>query len=238
MLHLVPHPTDIAALLDPAGLVLRGGFHPVPDDGVPAMAGGAAARTVLMIGNTGAPDGDPMWTEFAAARARFDGPNPLDDWTRSVVDPLARTVGGAALYPFGGPPYLPFQRWAMRAEPVFPSPIGLLVHPQFGLWHGYRAALTFSERLPLPSRHEAESPCILCAGKPCLTACPVSAFTDAGYDTASCASHLESVGNDCIGHGCRARRACPVAPERAPVPDQARFHMEAFLRGVRRRGRQ
>ncbi len=226
----------IADLVASSGLVLRGGFHAAAADGVPALADGAAASTVLMIGNVGRSDGDPMWRAFAAQRHRFAGANPLDDWTRSVIDPLAHRLGAAALYPFGGPPHLPFQRWAMRAEDAFPSPLGILVHREYGLWHGYRAALAFAERLDLPRRDRAPSPCATCSGKPCMSACPVGAFGLEGYDAAGCAAHVESpAGADCLGRGCRARLACPVAPERAPAPDQARFHMEAFLRGVRRR---
>ena len=62
----------------------------------------------------------------------------------AAIDPLARSVGAMALYPFDGPPYRPFQRWAMRAEPVAPSPLGLFIHPEYGLWHAYRAALVFA----------------------------------------------------------------------------------------------
>ena len=228
----------VAELLAPSGLVLRGGFHLAAEDGVPALGNGATAQSVLMIGNVGRPGGDPMWSAFRAARHRFTGPNPLDDWTRSIVDKLAARLGAEARYPFGGPPHLPFQRWAMRADSVFSSPLGILVHPAHGLWHGYRAALLFAEHLDLPVRGEALSPCAACAAKPCLTACPVGAFTAGGYDVERCAAYLESPqGADCLGSGCRARRACPVAPARAPVPDQARFHMAAFLRGVRRRRR-
>jgi hypothetical protein len=232
----MPGAQTIAELLAPIGLVLRGGFHAVAADGVPALPDGAAVSTVLMIGNVGTSDGDPMWRAFTASRHRFTGANPLDDWTRSVIDPLAHRLGAAALYPFGGPPHLPFQRWAMRAEDVFPSPLGILVHREYGLWHGYRAALAFAERLDMPRRDRAPSPCATCASKPCLSGCPVGAFTPDGYEVARCAAHVESpAGADCRGRGCHARLACPVAPQRAPAPDQARFHMEAFLRGVRRR---
>src|SRR4030095_137820 len=43
-------------------------------------------------------------------------------------------------------------RWAMRAEAVAPSPLGILIHPDYGLWHAYRGALAFAERLALPPR--------------------------------------------------------------------------------------
>jgi hypothetical protein len=41
-------------------------------------------------------------------------------------------------------------------------------------------------------------------------------------------------GEDCMTLGCRARRACPVGREFTYVPDQAGFHMRAFLDARRR----
>jgi hypothetical protein len=223
----------LAARIAPLGLAVRGGFHPAPADDVPALGDGRVVRSLVLIGNVGRRDGDPMWTAFAAARDRFPGRDPLNDWTRGVIDPIAAALGAGALYPFGGPPNLPFQRWAMRAEPVFPSPIGLLIHPAFGLWHAYRAALAFAEAIDLPPRPALESPCASCAAKPCLKACPVDAFGPEGYDARRCAAHLDTaLGNDCMELACRARRACPVGADRVQVPDQARFHMRAFRRGI------
>jgi hypothetical protein len=126
---------------------------------------------------------------------------------------------------------LPFQRWAQRAEPVFPSPIGMLIHPEHGLWHAYRGALAFAGEIAgLPPRGAAHSPCDSCADKPCLTTCPVGAFGPEGYDVPACAAHLRRpAGADCMGLGCRARRACPVGRQATYLPEQAAFHMAAFL---------
>lgn len=224
----------IASELAPHGLILRGAFHPQTQDQAPALAGGSPTSTVVMVGNAGAIGGDPMWRAFAAARARYPGDDPLNRWTSDAVTPVARAVGATALFPFDRPP-LPFQRWAVRAEPVFPSPLGLSIHPEFGLWHAYRAALAFAEKLPLPMRKVASSPCESCAAKPCLTACPVGAFSGPGYDVPRCVAFLDSAeGGDCMNRGCRARRACPVGQDRAQEPAQAGFHMRAFRRGVAR----
>jgi hypothetical protein len=38
---------------------------------------------------------------------------------------------------------------------------------------------------------------------------------------------------DCRDHGCRARRSCPIGAGFRYLPDQARFHMAAFLRSTR-----
>jgi len=158
--------------------------------------------------------------------------DPLDRWSRRMIEALAGELGGKALFPFGGPPFLPFQQWAQRAEPVHPSPIGILIHPRYGLWHSYRGALGFSEKLAIAEPATCASPCESCTGRWCLSACPVAAFSAVGYDVAACVGHLRSAaGGDCIGFGCRTRRACPIGAEHAHGPEQAEFIMRAFLRG-------
>jgi hypothetical protein len=133
------------------------------------------------------------------------------------------------MFPFIGPPWLPFQRWAQKAEPLHPSPLGMLIHPDWGLWHAWRGALGFRERLELPIQDRRPSPCESCADKPCLSACPVNAFARDRYDVAACVAHIESAqGLDCMDEGCRARRACPIGAAHRCSPDQANFHMRAF----------
>ena len=209
------------------GLICRGGFHPRPEDGVPGDA-----ATIVLVGNAG----PSMWRAFA--RARRDEADPLDAWCRRVLTEAAGVLDADVLFPFGGPPFLPFQRWAQRAEAVHPSPLGILIHPDFGLWHGYRGALVFARRLALPARDRRPSPCTTCDDKPCLTACPVGAFADDGFDAAACAGHVTSDrGGDCLDLGCRARRACPVGRDYRYEPDQARHHMDGFLGARRAAGR-
>lgn len=205
-----------------AGLALRGAFHPAAADGVPSAPG-----TLVMLGLVGR----TQWPAFAASPEASDGcAHPLDRWSRRVIDGLASELGAVALYPFGGPPWLPFQRWAMQAEPVHRSALGMLIHPDWGLWHSYRGALAVAERLALPERVDRPSPCDTCAAKPCLSACPVGAFTIERYDVDACASHLRSIaGKDCVELGCRAREACPVGANHRYGRDQASFHMRAFL---------
>ncbi len=221
---------DVETAVRDAGLTPRGAFHPEPTAGVPAVEPGRPARTLTMVGNAG----PAMWQAF---RANSDpAKDRLDNWSQEVVTDLARSLGAAALYPFSRP-HLPFQRWACQAEPCHPSPLGILIHPGYGLWHGYRGALAFAERLRLPPVEPQASPCDTCREKPCLTTCPVAAFHDNGYDVPACARHLaDDAGQDCMDHGCRARRACPVGQPFRYHSDQARFHMDAFLRGCRAAG--
>jgi hypothetical protein len=210
-----------------AGIALRGAFHPSAEDGVPALPDGAPTGTLVLAGFVGR----GQWPAFAAALEASDGrANPLDRWSRRVIGGLAAELGATTLYPFEGPPWLPFQRWAMRAEPVHRSALGMLIHPDWGLWHSYRGAIAFAERLALPERDDRPSPCDSCAAKPCLNACPVGAFTLERYDVDACAGYLRSVaGTECLELGCRAREACPVGTVHRFRRDQAGFHMRAFL---------
>lgn len=224
---------DLSADLARHGMALRGGFGVVPADNLPDLAPARPARTLILVGNVGG----AMWPAFAAAGLHTEkGPDPMDAWTQAVIDPCARAFGAAALYPFTGPPYFPFQRWAERSESVRPSPLMIYLHPRFGLWHAYRAALLFAEEIVLPTVAATDHPCDTCAAKPCLSTCPVGAFTGAGFDDLACARHVDGPnGTECRERGCLARRACPVGAGFHYSPDQMVFHMEAFL--ARRRGR-
>lgn len=209
------------------GLAVRGAFIPGTDDRVPFFADGACCGTVVLLGWTGS----VQWPVFAASPEANDGlPDPLNRWSKRLIDRIALKLGGAAFYPFGGPPWLDFQRWALNAEPVHRSPLGLLIHPEWGLWHSYRGALGLRGRLDLPRRESPASPCESCREQPCLSACPVSAFApDRPYDYMACRNYLNEGTADCLTQACGARRACPIAPHMRYGEPQAAFHIRAFL---------
>ena len=214
---------DIEDLLRDVGLTPRGAFHPAAGDGVPALAADAPARTLVLAGNAG----PLMWRAFEAARAACS--TTLDAWSARILGELASRLGARAVFPFQRP-HLPFQRWALRAEACHPSPLGLLIHPDYGLWHGYRGALLFAAEIQLPPPERRASPCASCADRPCLAACPVGAFDGRAYDVPACTHHLALVPEPaCMDIGCVARHACPVGRDYRYAPAQARFHMQAFL---------
>jgi hypothetical protein len=212
------------------GLAVRGAFHPEPGE-LGAPRGEATPGTIVLLGFTGG----AQWSVFQSSDEARDGlPHPLDRWSRRVIGALAGELGAADFYPSGSPAApLPFQRLARRCEPVHPSPIGLLVHETYGLWHAYRGGLSLRERIALPPASPRASPCERCADRPCLSACPVQAFRDGSFDLDACVSHVRSeAGSGCRDNGCLARRACPVAPQFRYAAAQARFHMSAFLHAV------
>jgi epoxyqueuosine reductase QueG len=125
--------------------------------------------------------------------------------------------------------------WARKAGAGHISPLGLNIHRTYGLWHAYRAALLFPVAFDLPKMNAGSHPCESCADKPCLSACPVSAFDSERYDLAACGKHiLSSAGDECMTISCLARRACPVGKDFEYTPAQKQFHMRAFAEARRK----
>jgi epoxyqueuosine reductase QueG len=179
-------------------------------------------KFVILIGNVGL----DMFKRFATARDEHSA--SMDEWTKSVVDPLASSFDAKAVYPFDVP-HQPFLTWARLAGAGHVSPLGLNIHSQYGLWHAYRAALLFPFEFDMPRNSAGAHPCETCADKPCLSACPVTAFDGERYDVAACGQHiLSSKGQDCLTGGCKARLACPVGQQFQYHPRQIQFHMRAF----------
>lgn len=219
------------------GLCLRGWVF--PDVTPVAMpSNGGAALAICLVGHAGG----RFWPVFEAWRARYPGiEDPLDTWSKTVITPLSEAAGGEAVFP-SDRPWQPFQQWAMAAEGLKPSPLGMLIHPDYGLWHGYRGAILFGDAAmtdpalaelryaALAGRVAMSHPCDSCTGMPCLSACPVGAFTPAGFAVSDCRSHLEGqAGRDgCMRSGCLARDACPVGRKYRYSSGQIRFHMAAF----------
>ncbi len=216
----------LSAAATAVGLVCRGGFHPRDGDDVPVVDD-RPARTVVLLGFTGR----EQWPVFTASPEHGDGaPHPLDRWSQRVVGGLARQFGAHALYPFTGPPWWPFQRWAQRAERLHASPLGVLMHADYGLWHAYRGALLLPDAIDVPSLRVWSSPCESCRERPCLRACPAGALAGGRFTPEACHAHVVSdSGAACRTRGCLARYTCPVAEAHRYGAAQATFHLHAFI---------
>jgi hypothetical protein len=144
--------------------------------------------------------GGEQWPAFARSPEARDGfPDPLNRWSKQAIDSIAVPLDAAALYPFGGPPWHDFQRWALKAEAVYRSPLGLLDHPKWGLWHSYRGTLALRQRFELAPQIRAR----VCRDRPWLSACPVSAFApERPYNHAACHHYIEAGEADCLTRAC------------------------------------
>lgn len=169
-----------------------------------------------------------FWNTFTSAPEYKDGaPDPMDRWSIRVITALAEQLGGRAVFPFGGPPYAPFQRWATESGRAWASPVGFLVHDTAGLWVSFRGALVFP--YAIEQAPPAQRPCDSCHDRPCLSACPVGALSDRGYDLAKCHGYLDEMGRtDCMMFGCNVRRSCPAGADYGRLDAQSAFHMRNF----------
>jgi hypothetical protein len=166
--------------------------------------------------------------------------HPLHRRTVAVVKELRATLSRhgwpcRAVYP-GRRPTLNFRRMGEMAGLGTISPVvGMLVHPDYGLWVSFRAALLVAGtpfgtdwKKPVPP---AFQPCATCA-RPCVDACPVQVYDGRGQmHLHQCARHRHTGG---CAHGCDARRACPVGAEHRYGPVEEAFRHTHALAAMRR----
>lgn len=220
---------QIRAAIAPHGIFVRGVVDLADSADGPCLANGRPAQSVALLGNIGGSLWDPF-VRWRQEQVDAGGADPLDTWSKAVIRPIAGNLAATAWFP-SDPPWQPFQRWAIMAEGLKASPLGVLIHPRYGLWHGYRGALGFSDAI----QHEREieppcHPCDSCVAKPCLSLCPVGAVSAKSFDVGECRTHLAAPAGrtGCMTGGCAARGACPVGAEYRYPPAQLRFHMAAL----------
>lgn len=221
---------EITAALGVHGLIPRGGFAFGVGDAVPDGPSGTSAKSVLLVGQAGA----TPWSHFRSwyEKQPRQIANPLDTWSREVIASIAEKFGARAVSP-SDRPYLPFQQWAMRAEGLKPSPLGILMHPQYGLWHAYRGALLFEDEVAVPEQGDAIHLCDACVEKPCLKSCPVDAYSGEGFAYQACLAHVRGAnGEPCRSSGCLDRNACPYGTSYRYPPEVQAFHMASFARAA------
>ena len=220
--------TDLEARLGVFGLHLRGILSPGVEEAELLEIEADSDTSIALVGNIGS----SYWPVFSRSAEYRDGqPDSLDRWSRRVAQQVAEEYQARAIFPFEGPPYYPFLQWAERGDALSQSPLGLMIHSQYGLWHSYRFGLLVSQsHLTAKQNIPAESPCRECEAQPCLQGCPIDAFSTRGYDVDKCAAYLKQSHEAlCHQQGCLARLACPVGEEYKYESAQHTFHLRAFL---------
>ncbi len=218
--------TALSTALATQGLIPRGSLNFDPSEPAPHGLSNNPAKSVLLVGQAGS----APWPHFLRWREKQprDLKDPLDAWSREVIGAVAEKFGARAVSP-SDKPFLPFQQWAMRAEGLKPSPLGILMHPEYGLWHAYRGALLFDHEISIQAPQNPIHLCDACIGKPCLNSCPVGAYSADGFAYETCLSHVRGPsGVPCRDAGCIARNACPYGWEYRYAAEVQAFHMKAF----------
>lgn len=170
------------------------------------------------------------WDHFITTPEYQEGDlDPIDRWSKRILNGVARDHGAQAVFPSDGPPYAPFIAWARATGRFWQSPTGMMVHDTAGLMISIRGALEFNT--PFAADAASNNPCLSCDDKPCVSACPVHALSETHpYDVPACKNYLRSdAGTECMSRGCEVRRACPVSQRFNRAEAQSALHMQAFL---------
>jgi hypothetical protein len=243
MSDLVP---ALAGVLDPIGLNVIGAADVDRYDAVVPphwrlRPRAPETRGLVVIGN----GGGAFWSAFARARAvdpaLAAAPDPLDAFTRTVVEAAAPVLARRGLpyrvvHPFdAGPLTLSFVHAAAAAGLGRPSLLGVLLHPVYGPWMALRAALLLPIVPDAARPADGFDPCPTCTERPCIAACPSAAVTAEGWDVATCMAPRGRP-DDACATACHARLACVVGPEHR-YPPAALAHHHGAARGLRPPGR-
>ncbi len=198
------------------------------------------ARSIIVIGNGGA----AMWRAFTRHAGQHPGwwnrDNPLDDFTREVIERgvvnAVRSAGVrcTAVYPFmNDARTLNFIELGKIAGIAGPSILGVTVHPVYGPWIAFRAALLVDEEIDSPGEALGFDPCPGCTARTCIPACPAGAVSvDSGWDIPRCLTHRVEVEADCAPR-CHARAGCVLGPEHRYPDDELAYHQMRSMRAMR-----
>jgi epoxyqueuosine reductase len=198
------------------------------------------ARSIIVIGN----GGGAFWQAFK--RHADENPdwmardNPLDDFTRIVVErevapALARSgLSHTIVYPFMSKgPTLNFMEAGKAAGLGGPSILGVVVHPVYGPWIAFRAAILLDALIDAPGEAYRFDPCPSCIPRTCISACPADAVSlSKGWDIPKCLTHRVEVEADCAPR-CHARAGCVLGPEHRYPDDELAYHQMRALRSMR-----
>lgn len=96
-----------------------------------------ADHTLALIGADSS-----FWDHFKGDAEYSDGqPDPIDRWSKRIINQIASDLQGTVVFPSDGPPYAPFIAWATQSSRFWQSPTGMLVHDTAGLMISIRGAI-------------------------------------------------------------------------------------------------
>ena len=187
-------------------------------------------QSLVVIANGGA----AFWSALQAFGMRGD--DPVDAFSRHLAERFVaehlQCDEALPLYP--GHYAIALQQLGALAGWHHPSPLGLGIHVEFGLWFAYRNAFLITQSLPATTARPSQSPCASCADKPCVSACPPGAVrAENSLELTTCIDFRLKPESTCATQ-CLARAACPVGAEHRYEDEQTTYHASHSLVSLRR----
>jgi len=106
------------------------------------------------------------------------------------------------------------------------------VHPVYGPWIAFRAALLVDVGIDSPGDALGFDPCPRCTARTCIPACPAGALVSARMGHSEVPDHRVEVETDCAPR-CHARAGCVLGPEHRYPDDELSYHQMRALRSMR-----
>ncbi|MEM7209070.1 MAG: hypothetical protein AAF434_14700 [Pseudomonadota bacterium] len=169
----------------------------------------SAYSRLIVLGNTGA----QLW-KFLQARG-MDRSDPIDSASLDLAKRFCESYlpRGKHTVVFPTDYVVPLQRVGAILGWGEPSPLGIGIHPERGLWWAYRSAIMTSIDVPVTTVVDASSPCDQCKSRACENACPAGAVNvEASFNVDAC-FRSRALKNSICRDRCHARLACPVGNE-------------------------
>lgn len=186
-------------------------------------------KSLVLIGH----GGRRLWE--AMTEADWSVADPIDSYSQRHTEHFMKQhlPNDQSLLLFPSQMLIPLQQIGQFVGWSHPSPLGLGINPEFGVWFAYRAAFLTTAVLPDIQKAQRPSPCESCVEKPCISVCPGRAvFWKRPFDVEACASHRLKLQSSCSDR-CLSRMACPVAPEHQYTLKQIQYHYGLSLETFR-----
>lgn len=216
-------------------------------DSMPEMVLPDHIRYLLLIGSAGS----DLWQSVPPGY--FDREHPIDEYS---TDCVAQALTECSPDGSGSGANWPDRNWNILFPGKFdlgislqelgalvgwhhPSPLGIGINTHHGLWFAYRAVVAIEFDLreiadALSDLADADSPCLSCDARPCLSSCPADALEFAYTpDLSACVTHRLQPASGCAST-CVARLVCPVAPRFKYADEQMAYFYNRSLESAKR----
>jgi epoxyqueuosine reductase len=225
----------LKAQLDDAGLNRQHVFdlQQLPVDLIAPLCIKDHERQLILLGHAGR----RLWERVQAEPLHRD--HPIDEYsTRMVKIWIGQALPGARfrfVYPRGltTGQHVGLQRLGSLAGWHHATPFMVGIDTEWGTWFAYRVAVVTDTCLPPSPKQDGEHPCVRCAAKPCIDACPAKALDSGRLNAHDC--HRQRLVRDSpCALDCLARQACPVGTAHRYEQSQIRHSSAASLVVIRK----
>jgi hypothetical protein len=188
-------------------------------------------RQLILIGHAG----KTLWNAVKTSGIRSE--HPIDEFSVKTVEQWFAAHfanrAHAVIYPGDSP--LGLQALGKIAGWHHTSPLMIGIQQTWGTWYAYRVVVLADTDLPSTPVLNSESPCVSCANKVCIAACPADALAGGMFDLSKCLSYRKEASSHCKAT-CVARVTCPVGSEHRYDDEQLHHVYSNSLKMIERHG--